>query len=317
MLTVQDSEDVTEVQDGRLRCDRGHAFPVVAGIPRFLDAGDATDAESIHTSFSSEWAQFDYDGDRAWGQDLQERREIALRELDCEPDHLKGKLVLDAGCGAGLLSHLLVEMGAEVVSADISRSVDAARHHFAARGVDRLHFIQTDLARPPLQRETFDLVFSGGVLHHNPDTRVALEAITGLVAPGGQIYVWLYGPTPGIAHRLRGAVRRVMVDLPPPLQRGVLRVWTVQSIGRQHLRRVTGRARPHDGVTYREKLLTLLDHYTPRYRWEHTPEELAGWYRALGFSDIKTTEVSEWGFGVLARRSGERSQATAELTATA
>jgi hypothetical protein len=73
-------------------------------------------------------------------------------------------------------------------------------------------------------------------------------------------------------------------------------------MARQSLRRILGRARPGDGVTYREKMVILLDRHTPRYRWEQTPEELKAWYAELGFTEMSTTEVSEWGFGVLARR---------------
>jgi SAM-dependent methyltransferase len=284
-------------------CPSGHRFRVTNGIPRFIAGGGADQTEAIRRSFTSEWDHYDYDTDRIWGQSLAERREIALRELDCKPEDLAGKLVLDAGCGAGMVSYQFSKMGAEVVAADVSDSVDAARAQLTALGVNRqVEFIQADLARPPLKPAQFDVVFSSGVLHHNPSTRAALDAIAPLVAPGGQIYVWLYGSTPGLAHKVRAIMRRIIVPLPPKVQRRIFSVWTLQSIGRQRLRRVTGRGRRDDGVTYREKMLILLDHYTPRYRWEHTPEELSGWYRELGFTDVKTTERTHVGFGVLARR---------------
>jgi SAM-dependent methyltransferase/uncharacterized protein YbaR (Trm112 family) len=303
-LATDGPAEAERVETGALLCGRGHRFPVVEGIPRFTGGAltRSREAAGIQESFGSEWEQLDYATDRVWGQSVEERRRIALRELDCEPRDLAGRLVLDAGCGPGMLASLLNEMGAHVVAADITTSVDAAARHFGALGVDGVDFVQADMGNPPFAPGTFDIVFSGGVLHHNPDTRVALEAIAPLVAPGGEIYVWLYGHTPGVAHTIRGLLRRVIVPLPAPVQRSIFRVWTVQSIARQALRRRTGRARPDDKETYREKMITLLDHYTPRYRWEHTPEELSGWYRDLGFTDIRTTELTEWGFGVLARR---------------
>ena len=42
-----------------------------------------------------------------------------------------------------------------------------------------------------------------------------------------------------------------------------------------------------------------MDIYTPRYRWMHTQDEVKAWYRELGFESIKTTEVRQWGFGVV------------------
>jgi len=46
----------------------------------------------------------------------------------------------------------------------------------------------------------------------------------------------------------------------------------------------------------------MLDSYTPRYRWRHTPDEVDGWYRDLGFGDVKVTERGIEGFGVAARK---------------
>jgi SAM-dependent methyltransferase len=309
--------DLSERESGLLECENRHRWPVVKGIPRFTgEERTATlEADSIQRSFGSEWDAYDYGGDRVWGQELATRREIALRELDCAPEDLEGRIVLDAGCGTGMLSSLLAEMGARVIAADISLSVDAARSHFPPEVLDRVEFIQADMTRPPFRPDGFDIVFSGGVLHHNADTRTALGAIAPLAAPRGQIYAWLYGPTPGLAHRMRAVVRKIVVPLPARAQRAIFCVWTAQSIGRQTLRRWTGRARPSDGVTYREKLVILLDHYTPRYRWEHTPDELAGWFRELGFSETKLTEVGEYGFGVLARRDAVGAERVPETVA--
>lgn len=303
-----DGAQAEEVQDGTLACARGHRYPIVGGIPRFTGGAltASMEAASIQDSFGSEWEQLDYETDRVWGQSIEERREIALRELNCRPSDLEGKLVLDAGCGPGMLSWLLYDMGASVLAADITTSVNAAHRYFKGRGVDRVHFVQADISRLPVAPGTFDIVFSGGVLHHNPDTRAALDKIAPFVAPGGQIYVWLYGHTPGLAHTIRRLLRTIIVPLPPRVQRSIFKFWTAQSVARQRLRNRLGRVRPGDSPndtrTYREKMITLLDHYTPKYRWEHTPEELTAWYRELGFTDIQTTELTHWGFGVLARR---------------
>ena len=45
----------------------------------------------------------------------------------------------------------------------------------------------------------------------------------------------------------------------------------------------------------------MLDSYTPRYRWLHTPDEVQGWYLEHGFTDIRVTEEGQHGFGVAAR----------------
>jgi SAM-dependent methyltransferase len=288
---------IAQIADDRVTCERGHQFGAVDGMPLLLEAkGDAAD---IHESFSREWSHFDHDGDRIWGQDASQKLAMALSELAFSPEEIAGKRILDAGCGHGLLSHELAKLGGHVVAADISDSIYAAHQHLQT---DRLQFVQADLGRPPFPPQSFDIVYSGGVLHHNPDTRRALDAIAPLVAPGGAIYVWLYRRVPGFSWRLKGLLRRVIAPLPPPAKHAFVRLWVKQSLARRWLRARLGRARAGDERTADERLVTLIDHYTPRYRWEHTPEELEGWFRELGFVDIRQTNDDYYGFGVLARR---------------
>ena len=59
---------------------------------------------------------------------------------------------------------------------------------------------------------------------------------------------------------------------------------------------------PDDRLSWRERLVLLMDHYTPRYRWEHTQEEVQGWYKELGLIDVRVTEVRDWGFGMVGSR---------------
>ena len=49
-------------------------------------------------------------------------------------------------------------------------------------------------------------------------------------------------------------------------------------------------------------MVRLFDTYTPRFRWEHTPEELQQWLELLGLTDIAKTEERVWGFGMAARK---------------
>ena len=49
-------------------------------------------------------------------------------------------------------------------------------------------------------------------------------------------------------------------------------------------------------------MVDLLDIYTPRYRWLHTPDEVHGRYRDLGFVDVKTIPLRDWGGSECSRR---------------
>jgi hypothetical protein len=46
----------------------------------------------------------------------------------------------------------------------------------------------------------------------------------------------------------------------------------------------------------------MHDFYTPRFRWEHTQDEVLGWYEQFGFADGRVTEVGRDGFGVVGTR---------------
>ena len=182
------------MSEGSVRCSRGHAFPVVRGVPRLLrdfHLSDAEAARSIHQSFSREWSHFDYDDDRTWGHTIEKRKADFLRHIACPPDVLAGKVVLDAGCGNGALSVAMSSFGCDVVATDISSSVEAAYRHFNGRDPDRTHFIQSDLMSAALRPAAFDVVYCAGVLHHTPNTRATFESLLPALAPGGTIFVWL------------------------------------------------------------------------------------------------------------------------------
>lgn len=309
-----------EVDSGALVCAEGHSFPIVDGVPRVVGdrattaSGDpavqAQAVRSIQASFSHEWKHFNYEEDRTWGdQSAAQRAQDFLRMVHLPPAALQGRIVLDAGCGNGALSRELNKYGCEVVAADLSDGVVHGYRHFARVGNDRTHFVQANLMHPPFRTEAFDVVFCAGVLHHTPDTRRSFETVARCVAPGGTMFVWLYWEVPGLKYRLSRLIRRILCRLPAKAKHAIVKsILLPQSMARQWVRTRVGIG-DQRRLGWRERLVVLLDSYTPRYRWEHTPEEVSGWYRQLGYTEIATTERGPWGFGV-------RAQKPADLAAT-
>lgn len=210
-------------------------------------------------------------------------------------DDLKGKLMLDAGCGNGKITHWFAEAGAEVVGLDLSNSVERASAH---HGDTRTHFVQGSVLEPPLKRSIFDIVFSSGVLHHTPDTRRSFESIAGSVKQGGTLCIWVYRPT--LEKRLIiDPLRSVVSRLPTPFQN--LAVWgcyLIRVIGFEPIRRWLRRG-PHRRPTRTELLVPITDWLTPRYAYDHTPDEVAEWYRSLGFKGVKETTRIPNGFSMV------------------
>jgi SAM-dependent methyltransferase/uncharacterized protein YbaR (Trm112 family) len=274
-------------------CERGHGFQVIGGVPRLLEGAGSHDAASISATFGHQWSQFDYDKDRTWGSTEAERLQHFLEETGKPRQWFVDKVVADAGCGNGVLSHAISTLGCRVVATDVSRSVLAARARFPER---QLFFVQADLMRSALRPRAFDLIYCGGVLHHTQSTRASLSQLIEALAPGGTIYLWLYWRVPGLRSRMKLELRRLVAPLPTRLKHALVLPVAMQGF----IRDWAGARRR----TWREHVLTQLDFFTPRYRWEHTPEEVHGWLREMGLSDIETPIEDRDGFGVRARRPG-------------
>lgn len=95
-------------------------------------------------------------------------------------------LVVDLGCGGGLLAVPLARAGATVVGVDVShRALAAAR----AQGARNLHGAVADLHQVPVADGVADLVLLADVLEHVSDPARVVAAAARVLAPGGHLFV--------------------------------------------------------------------------------------------------------------------------------
>ena len=102
---------------------------------------------------------------------------------------LKGKRVLDVGCGGGLLSEGMAERGASVSGIDLGdKALAVARLHLleSGRQVDYRKIAVEELARE--QPATFDVVTCMEMLEHVPNPASIVKACAALVKPGGTVF---------------------------------------------------------------------------------------------------------------------------------
>ena len=150
-------------------------------IPRFVDKKNYTDA------FGMQWNYF-----RKTQLDSYSKFPLSEQRLKrCLGDNLfstlKGKLVLEAGCGAGRFTEILLDNGANVTSIDMSDAVEANQKNFPQ---DENHIIaQADICKLPFMREQFDIVICLGVIQHTKYPEQTLKALCSQVKPGGWIIV--------------------------------------------------------------------------------------------------------------------------------
>jgi len=108
--------------------------------------------------------------------------------------NLTGKRVLEVGPGAGGHSALFARHGAFTSSADITFDrARATQAKFALMG-DRAagcQALQADAETLPFDDDTFDIVYSNGVLHHTLDTERAIGEVHRVLKPGGQAVIML------------------------------------------------------------------------------------------------------------------------------
>lgn len=104
----------------------------------------------------------------------------------------RNERVLEIGGGLGTDGRQFARNGARYVDADLSgNSLSLARQGFL---LERLTggFTQTDAESLPFASETFDLVYSHGVLHHTPDTERAIGEVFRVLKRGGKAIIMLY-----------------------------------------------------------------------------------------------------------------------------
>lgn len=217
------------------------------------------------------------------------------------PSDLRGRRILDAGCGAGRYSEVANRWGGEVVAVDLSASVDACAANLSGRGVT---VAQADIMDLPLADETFDLVFSLGVIHHTPDARMAFHRLARLLRPGGSMAVWVYNNHADSSTRMRltAFYRRLSWRLPTSLLYALCHVavpWHYANrlplIGSVSSRLLHVSEHPD----WRWRVLDTFDWYSPRYQSHHDYPEVFRWFSECG---LEVTHLGYPPVSVMGRR---------------
>lgn len=190
-----------------LRCDRNHGYPIMGGIPRFVDSG----AYAEH--FGLQWKTYARTQlDSYTGKPItRERLRRCLGEAIWSG--LQGRSVLECGCGAGRFTEILLERGAFVTSIDLSAAVDANSESFP---IGRSHRVaQADILSLPFSEHTFDVVLCLGVIQHTPNPEKTIAELYRRVKPGGTLVIDHYAFTLRRFTTAASIFRAFLKRLPP------------------------------------------------------------------------------------------------------
>ena len=104
-----------------------------------------------------------------------------------------GKDVLEVGLGQGADAEQIVRRGGRWSGLDLTKeAVARTAMRMKLRGLDHGVIRQGSILRCPFEDDSFDLVFSHGVLHHVPDVRAASGELHRVLRPGGELVVMVY-----------------------------------------------------------------------------------------------------------------------------
>jgi SAM-dependent methyltransferase len=271
--------------DGKAFVGGGASFPVVDDIPRFVSS------DHYVKSFSFEWnthhnTQLDcHQGDQSSESEF-------VQKTNFTPAELRGKLVLDAGVGAGRYADIVSRWGGDVVGVDLSYAVEAAYRNFKDR--DNVWIAQADIGNLPFKPASFDAIFSIGVLHHTPNTKNYFMKLIPLLKPGGTIAIWVYPDDESYAIRARWIpfVNKLPIRMFYAWCRWFVPWATIRLnnpwVGA--IRRVF--PFPTHGLGFEHDILDTFDGYSPRFHGIHSPEEVEGWFREAGLTGIY--RPSQW-----------------------
>ncbi|HEX8315950.1 MAG TPA: class I SAM-dependent methyltransferase [Flavisolibacter sp.] len=136
-------------------------------------------------SFGEEWQAFH-------GFEEQEIQKLGDEYFDIiTPEMLnKSTSVLEVGCGSGRFLKYVSTKAGFIVGVDPSHAIHASDNLLGPK--DNVVLVKASANDLPFANETFDFVYSIGVLHHIPDTLKAMQACVDKVKKGGYFFTYLY-----------------------------------------------------------------------------------------------------------------------------
>jgi SAM-dependent methyltransferase len=275
----------------------GHTYSAEGGVYRLVDPADLPKSPSKSFGFQwSKWLAGGFEQDQIYGMTLDKELAEFFKYTGLKAEDLPGKKILDAGCGAGRLTRALAKHGAMVVGLDIhSGLADVGRHSV---GIQNLLIVHGSILRPPLKSDSFDVVWSEGVIHHTGDTSRAFDQLARLVKPGGCLTVWVYWDQELNLYRRVRNLLRIGHNFPMPVLfitcYALATLFTTAAALRALPGLLTGR---RNITSIKLHAFRLFDHISPRYNTQHSESELAGWYARNGFErSVRVADLGMRGF---------------------
>ena len=178
--------------ESALRCSAGHTYANDLGIPRLV-----TSIRNYAAGFGDQWKKF-----RSTQLDSYSKTSISHDRLRrCLGEELWRSLdqpgrfeVLEAGCGAGRFTEVLLKLrGVSLTSIDFSAAVEPNQENCPQS--DRHRIAQCDINAAPFEPQQYDVVVCLGVIQHTSNPEQTIASLYEQVKPGGRLVIDHYTHT--------------------------------------------------------------------------------------------------------------------------
>jgi len=124
-----------------------------------------------------------------------------MERINREAAILKGKHLLELGCGMGYDSLEFLKRGVRVTATDLTpNAVELTKRHFEIERVNAEEVRTANALDLPFEDNTFDAVWANGVLHATGDTARAIREVRRVLKPAGRAIIshfyrkpsWMY-----------------------------------------------------------------------------------------------------------------------------
>lgn len=123
---------------------------------------------------------------RLFGENDLNRRDLLDPIILQVLEDVKGRQILDAGCGDGYLSRKLAQLGASITSVELSRKMLDFAIELQKRSPLTISYHHADCSSLPfLSASTFDVVVTNNVVQDMADYQGAFREFSRLLKPGG------------------------------------------------------------------------------------------------------------------------------------